>query len=297
MIDGTSAKKLDLSQITEVVSSSVTSNGWKRYSVGESSQINYNYRFDLYIRKRKLSDWVSKNDDILKKSSNVLEITNRENTSKIQDFKTFPGVVSNAPMGIPQKTLTPSPLLPITRGSEKLPVLSGFSNYPSLEATRLIVQLFVIAFDSEWYYIVDDGQTYRSILSWQFSLIDGENLIEYIFVRKCEKYGLSLELAIGRILDSLAIKPTDIRKVRKYEAITGQNEKTGEPITTLFDSNNEAVKNSIQLFPDRKKSHTRYNWSQTQHIPIVLLCHAGKVDVSGLDQRKKYCKDILEVLL
>ena len=58
MIDGTSAKKLDLSQITEVVSSSVTSNGWKRYSVGESSQINYNYRFDLYIRRRKLSDWV-----------------------------------------------------------------------------------------------------------------------------------------------------------------------------------------------------------------------------------------------
>lgn len=294
MIDGTSAKKLDLSQITEVVSSSVTSNGWKRYSVGESSQINYNYRFDLYIRKRKLSDWVSKNDDILRKSSNVLEITNRENTSKIQDFKTFPGVVSNAPMGIPQKTLTPSPLLPITRGSEKLPVLSGFSNYPSLEATRTDSPALVIAFDSEWYYIVDDGQTYRSILSWQFSLIDGENLIEYIFVRKCEKYGLSLELAIGRILDSLAIKPTDIRKVRKYEAITGQNEKTGEPITTLFDSNNEAVKNSIQLFPDRKKSHTRYNWSQTQHIPIVLLCHAGKVDVSGLDQRKKYCKDILK---
>lgn len=75
-----------------------------------------------------LSDLVSQNDDILKKSSNVLEITSSENTSKIKGFKTLPSVVSNTPMGNPQKDLTPSPILPITRGSENLPVLSGFSN-------------------------------------------------------------------------------------------------------------------------------------------------------------------------
>lgn len=50
MIDGTSAKQLNLSEITEVVSSSIATMGWKRYSAGESSKINYNYRFDLYIR-------------------------------------------------------------------------------------------------------------------------------------------------------------------------------------------------------------------------------------------------------
>lgn len=89
MIDGTSAKQLNLSEITEVVSSSVTSMGWKRYSAGESSEINYNYRFDLYIRRRKLSDLVSQNDDILKKSSNVLQITSNENASKIRVSRHF----------------------------------------------------------------------------------------------------------------------------------------------------------------------------------------------------------------
>ena len=294
MIDGTSAKQLNLSEITEVVSSSITSMLWKRYSAGESSEINYNYRFDLYIRRRKLSDLMSKNDDILKKSSNVLEITNNKNPSKIKGSKELPGMVSNTPMGNPQKDLTPSPILPITRGSENLPVLSGFSNYPSLAAARTESPALVIAFDSEWYYMVNDGQTYRSILSWQFSLIDGEDLVEYVFIRKSEKYGLSLELAVGRILDSLAIEPTDIRQIRKYESITGKHEETGEPVTTLFDTNDEAMRNSIQLFPDGKKTRIRYDWSKTQHIPVVLLCHAGKVDVSGLDQRRKYSKDILK---
>ena len=182
MIDGTSAKQLNLSNITEVVSSSITSMGWKRYSAGESSEINYNDRFDLYIRRRKLSDLVSSNDDILKKSSNVLKITSNENASKINASENFLPVVSNAPMGNPQKDMTPSPILPITKGSEKLPVLSGFSNYPSLAAARTESPALVIAFDSEWYYLVVDGQTCRNILSWQFSLIDGEDLVEYVFI-------------------------------------------------------------------------------------------------------------------
>ena len=294
MIDGTSAKQLNLSEITEVVSSSVTPIGWKRCNVGKSSKIDYNYRFDLYIRRRKLSDLVSQNDDFLKKSSKVREITRGEKPSKIKGFKAIPGMVSNTPMGNPQKDLTPSPILPITRGSENLPALSGFSNYPSLVAARPDSPALVIAFDSEWCYMVDDGHTCRSILSWQFSLIDGEDLVEYVFIRKSEKYGLSLELAVGRILDSLAIKPTDIRQIRKYESITGKNEETGGPVTTLFDTNDGALKNSIQPFPDGKKARIRYDWSKTQLIPVVLLCHAGKVDVSGFDQRRKYSKDILK---
>lgn len=43
---------------------------------GTSLYLNRNY---LRCIRRKLSDLVSKNDDILKKSSNVLEITNSEN--------------------------------------------------------------------------------------------------------------------------------------------------------------------------------------------------------------------------
>lgn len=294
MIDGTSAKQLNLSEVSTTVSSSVTSTGWTRYSVGKSSEIDYNYRFDLYIRRRKLSDLVSQNDDIFKKSSNVLEITSCENTSKINGLPTLSSMVSKDPMGNPQKDLTPSTILPVTRGSEKLPMLSSFSNYPSLASARTDSPALVIAFDSEWYYMVDNGQSCRNILSWQFSLIEGEDLVEFIFIRKNEKYGLSLELAVGRILDSLAIEPTDIRQIRKYESITGTNEATGGFETTLFATKDEALKNSIQLFPDGKKVRIKYDWSNTPHIPVVLLCHAGKVDVSGFDQRKKYSKDILK---
>lgn len=65
---------------------------------GTSLYLNRNY---LRCTRRKLSDLVSKNDDILKKSSNVLEITNSENASKIKSFKALSGMVSNTSMGSP----------------------------------------------------------------------------------------------------------------------------------------------------------------------------------------------------
>ncbi|RHU79602.1 hypothetical protein DXC27_20745 [Ruminococcus sp. OM08-7] len=65
---------------------------------GTSLYLSRNY---LRCTRRKLSDLVSKNDDILKKSSNVLEITNSENASKIKSFKTLSGMVSNTSMGSP----------------------------------------------------------------------------------------------------------------------------------------------------------------------------------------------------
>lgn len=294
MIDGTCALKIDYEELSQNIASSVAATGWKRYSVGESAEVNYNYRFDLYIRRRKLADLVSENDDISKISSNVLEGNNREKPRKISTSDHSTTMVSNATMGNPKKDLTPSPISRVTRKSENLPVLSDFGNYPSLASARTESPALVIGFDSEWYYLSEDGHTFRSLLSWQFSLIDGEDLVEYVFIRKSEKYGLSLELAIGRILDNLAIYPTDIRKVRKYEALTGKDADTGDFTHTLFDSNKEALENSKYPYPDGKKVHIRYDWSAIPHIPVVLLCHSGKVDVSGLDQRKKYSKNILK---
>ena len=273
MIDGTSARQLNFSEVTDIVSSSVTTLGWKRYSVGASSKIDYNDRFDLYQRRRKLSDLVSQNGDILKKSPNVLEITSSENISKIKGSEALSSMVSNTPMGNPQKDLTPSPILPITIGGENLPVLSGFSDYPSLAATRTNSPALVIAFDSEWYYMVDDGQTRRIILSWQFSLVDGEDLVEFVFIRKSEKYGISLELAVGRILDSLAIEPTDIRHIRKYESITGKSEITGKFETTLFTTYNEAMQSSIHLFPDGKNTRIKTKLCHTGFLSVVRKAH------------------------
>ena len=55
------------------------------------------------IRRKICKKEDSQNDDILKKSSNVLEIASSENTSKIKGFKALPSVVSNAPMGTHRK--------------------------------------------------------------------------------------------------------------------------------------------------------------------------------------------------
>lgn len=294
MPTGISAKQLDFSELTTIISTVVTSTGWQRYSVGESSSIDYNYRFDLYIRKRNLSKLISKNDDILKKSSNIPANTTSKIPYEIKGSKSFQHMVSKAPMGIPQKDLTPSPILPISTGNENLPSLSGLSHYPSLAAARTYSPALVIAFDSEWYYLVENNQTRRIILSWQFSLISGEDLIEYIFIRKNIKYGLSLELAIGRILDSLALEPTDIRKIKKYEALTDRDTETDAFVSILYNTKEDALENSKYLYPDGMKTHIKYDWSSIQHIPVVLLCHAGKVDVSGFDQRKKCCKNILK---
>lgn len=294
IVEDSSARKIDLTETAINISTYVTSSGWTRYNSGESSAINYNHRFDLYVRRRNLRNLLSTNDDISIKSSNVLENTNCETSIKLKGIETLSKAVSNAPMGLPQKDLTPSIISSITRGSENLPVLSDFSSYPSLAAVRTNTPAIVIAFDSEWYYMVENGQTYRNILSWQFSLIDGEDLVEYVFIRKSEKYALNLEFAIARILEHLSLQPTDVRKIRKYEAIIGKDKSTDNYVSALFETNANAMANSKYLFHDGKKVHIKYDWSDTQHIPVVLLCHSGKVDVSGFDQRGKYSKDVLK---
>ena len=289
---------LNFTEVANIITKAVTYTGWKQYNVGNSSTIDFNYRFDLYIRRRPLSKLMSeRNDDNFKNSSNKNQASDYKKACKYNIFQASQIMVSNPSMGNPQKDLTLSTIAPIISRNEKLPVLSHFSNYPSLHAIRTGIHALVISFDSEWYYPY--GQTKRSILSWHFSLIDVEDLVEYIFFRKTEKYGLSLELALGRILDSLPLNPIDVRKVRKYASLTGKNSETGNTVTTLFNTKEEALTNSKYLFSDRRKVHTTYDWSTTSHIPIVLLCHAGKADVSALEQSKrsntnllKYCTEV-----
>ena len=297
---GTVLKELNLEEITRTISPAVKTSGWKQFSTGESSEIDFNKRFDFYIRRRNLSELMMQNDDILKKSSNEVDTVNRSKASKINGFETFPDTVSNPPMGNPKKDLTPLKTKSkeqdrsVIRPGNNLPVLSSFSNYQSLSAIRPDSPALVISFDSEWYYQDPVNKSDRILLSWQFSVIDGNDLVEYIFVRKNLKYRLNLELAIGRILDSLSYHCTDNRKVRKYESQTGKNLSTGDYTTTLYDTDREALEHSRYPYPDGKKTHIRYDWSKTPHIPVVLLCHTGKVDISGFDQSGKRNKDILK---
>jgi len=290
---------LDYKKITDIIAASVPSAGWKRIDTGASAKIDYNYRFDLYMRRRNLACLVgqkeAQNDDLLKKSSNQTQSISPEKPVEIKASEHFPSTVSKGRMGGPNVGLTPSTsmLLPVTRGNEHLPVLSNFSNYPSLTAIKSDSPALVIAYDSEWYYPTGDESDGRIVLTWQFSVISGEDLVEYIFVRKMEKYGLTLELAFGRILDSLGLTPVDNRKVRRYEAIVGKDETTGNNATGFFNTMAEAKQNSIRPFPDDgRMAHYKNDWSLVDRIPIVLLCHAGKADISALCRSdKKYERD------
>ena len=64
---GTVLKELNLEAITSIISPAVKTSGWKQLNTGESSEIDFNKRFDLYIRRRNLSKLMMQNDDILKK--------------------------------------------------------------------------------------------------------------------------------------------------------------------------------------------------------------------------------------
>ena len=99
---GTVLKQLNLEEITSIVSPAVKTSGWKQFKTGESEGSNYNYRFNLYIRRRNLSELMMQNDVLLKNTSNEVDTTNRSKASKINGFDTFPDTVSNPPMGNPK---------------------------------------------------------------------------------------------------------------------------------------------------------------------------------------------------
>lgn len=250
--------------------------GWQKSNAGESSVIDYNDRFDLYIRRRNLQDLQSSNGDIPKISPSI-------NPEKPAVFKAS-DMVSYSTMGIPKDIVTPSPTLP---------VLSDFGSYPSLVAARPDKPALVLAFDSEWFYIEWNGQKKREVLSWQFAVIDGSDLVEFVFFRKLTRYNLHLELAIGRILDNLCVPSVDVRNLIRYTSLGDTDPATGVPKETRYISLKEALANSVNLYADGKKYHRVYDWDAVDHIPIVLLCHAGKVDLSTFDQNTAYRKDIL----
>ena len=144
------------------ISDPLSTAGWIKSNTGESSAINYNYRFDLYIRRRNLWEMMSGNDDISKISSAKSLNTNEKIPDKSNTFPTNPGSVSNPSMGMHKCDLTPSDWVP---ASEALPVLSSFVNYPSLAAIRTNKPVIVIAYNSEWFYCDPKNESDRHMLT------------------------------------------------------------------------------------------------------------------------------------
>ena len=260
--------------------------GWIKTGISRSS---YDDRFDLFIRRRKAGELIVQNEEKIKKSSERYFLKSPKNVGN-SGVSVPLKMVSKKSMGGPKAHLTPISNVLVNR--DNLPVLSDFGAYPSLVAARPDQDALVIAFDSEWYYEDHDESMPRIMLSWQFAVIRQDELWEFVFLRKADR-NLWLELALGLILDVLGLASVDVRKVRRYKSLGEIAPETGVAVEGKFYNAKDAIDNSVYLYGDGKKCHTTLDWSEVNSIPVVLLCHAGKVDLSGLDQSGAYRTNIL----
>ena len=304
MIDGTSA--LQLQTFPKVISypavNPLEAKGWVKDTLGQyrsNGHIKDKEGFDLYIRKRNLNSFI---DDYSKKSSQ--DICSNPCKNKAFDMG------SSLPMGNPEPKLTPSSCkgevltCPSDENKKSLPALSSFSEYPSLMAARKNMPCLLIGYDSEW----ENLESGRDMLSWQYALVNGEDLIEFVFLKHGDD-DLSLMDALGCILDHLdEYEAVDIRTIRRYKYCTEW--KNNKPIEIVTDNVQEALKNCKYVFrsdigfthelieemPDKHKKRSDRNWawfnkyldfSLVESIKVCIVCHAGKVDLSALSYGKK----------
>lgn len=263
-------------EMLQRIAEKVSEAGWKKTDAGRTKAIDYNNWFDLFVRRRSLAE-VTKNGELSENSPNP-KLANPM-------FTRGSGVESNSAMGIPEVILTPP---------ETLPRLSHFDEFDSLVTARVDRFSFVIAYDSEWFYL-SGGK--RCVLTWQFAVIVGDELIEFIFLRKRDDRDLTLELAIGRILDLLDFASVDLREVTQYACLDYLDEQSQRPGESFYSTLAEANEHSKYPYENGKMTRKAYDWKRAHKIkkaiPITLLCHAGKVDISAFGQSKDYNIDIL----
>ena len=101
------AKLQQVLESNKKIKNVVEQEGWEKRSVGESYRIDYNKRFDLYIRRRNLRSVMNQNTQTFEKCLGQGEL---ENQHKYSGF----GMVSNTHMGVGYRYLTPSTVRKVT---------------------------------------------------------------------------------------------------------------------------------------------------------------------------------------
>ena len=275
----------------DAIRDALLADGWQQRRVGIYRSCgdikDHDRDFALFVRERNLNDLIKgKSDHYSKKWSS----RGAENADKqaISNAGTNPAIGPNRPE------------------NPRLPLLADFSKYVSLNEIRTYRRTILIGFDSEWY-----GQP-RIVLTWQFAVVHGESLIEFVFLRRGSK-SLYLELAIGRILDYLELPPVDIRECRRYYVCTGFND-AEKPVTEKYSNPKEALEKAKYIFrngqfvkeliedqEDRDCPLYYRDWSEYKQVieyrnktSVTLVCHTAKVDLSTLDQSRKGCHQILK---
>lgn len=138
------------------------------------------------------------------------------------------GMGSTSTMGIQKGGLTPTP------ASADLPPLADFESYPSLMAARPENPCILVGYDSEWENLASGG---RDMLSWQFAVVWGGRMVEVCFLKDGNR-NLSLDLALGFLLDYLEVLPVDVRRIRRYAYCSKWCD--GKAVVTVTDSLDEA---------------------------------------------------------
>lgn len=210
------------------------------------------------------------------------------------------GAGSSSTMGHPELILTPS--------YSGLPILSNFDSFTTMKRVRSERESLLIGFDAEWY-----GEP-RTLLSWQFSLVWGDCLYEYIFFNHKGSL-LSLDIALSKILDDLGFDSYLSSLYSWQEACVGFDA-LGKPIWDRFEeTDNDLVAAADFVHPlffndlsgkwepasytiseghqngliDKfaKRGCRPWKWSNlkrkfpTKHN-VTLICHTGKVDLTTL---------------
>ena len=304
-------------------------NGWKRDQIGlfrSKGTITDLQDFALYSRRRKLKVFLERQNDVFsKKASN-------DKSQNPHFFKAL-GTGSSSPMGDPDPNLTPSlddnsgscradfesdkevvcPGADAEQNEQMLPALSSFAEYPSLMAARQDKPCLLIGFDSEW----ENALPTREMLSWQFALIDGEDLVEFIFF-KTGKKELSIDVALGSILDHLGkYESVDVRAIRRYKycdawednkpviSTTADLEAARSLAKYVYRKDIGFTTELIRNMPDRSLPRTNRDWAWfhtyldftlVDNIRVCIVCHKGIVDLSamhnGSDRILKYLTEV-----
>ena len=270
------------------IQSQLAGDGWRKADAGHTSGIDLNTRFDLYRRTRKISSFLEHDTcDRSGKAENIPPQSDAEKSCKTGTFQAGSDALLDGRAGI------------------RTPAADGFSSLPSIAAIRSEREELVIGFDTEFY-----GSP-RNILSWQFCVVVGDSVKEFVFLRKVNankagdfyQYNLSLEYALACILDDVLQKPVRVDEVRRFAAITGIRKQNGKPLETSFLTYREAEEAGKYWYINRtpttiradvnpggriegsKSKVRRYrDFSKTGKTRVTLVCHGGKADLSAFDQ-------------
>lgn len=284
-------------RILQLIITKAHKNGWKETPLGmrrSNGQTKQMEGFLVLVRDKPFGDFLAESPKRIP-----------ANPCKSRGSSTG----SSTAMGIQKGGLTPTP------ASADLPPLADFENYPSLKAARPDSPCILVGYDSEWDSLVSGC---RDMLSWQFAVVWNSCMIEICFFKGCER-NLSLDTALGFVLDYLGVSSVDVRKIRRYAYCSVWQD--GKPVVTVTDSLNEARNNCRYVYrggivdngfthelisdmDDRcvKKSlrdwsyfHKFLDYKAVESIKVTLLCHVGKVDLTGLSEAGYLLRHLTEI--